>query len=123
MARNKAVQRRKVLGNPKTKNLLLLGVGGILAYSYFKGKSASAGQADAGAGVTLSDRLKPVKIGAGEPVTASSYRIIKNRRPGMDYTQAGGQPGQSISFSYPRAATFTRNAVVEGAQVLAEIAS
>jgi hypothetical protein len=55
-------------------------------------------------------------------VTAGSYRVISARRPGLNYIPATGTVGGNLSFSSPSAGQFTRNVVVEGSSVLAEVA-
>ena len=66
--------------------------------------------------------LKPIEVKAGEPVSATSYRIIKNRRLGMTYDAATGTPGPEspISFTPSVSGLFTRNYVLEGNSLWAE---
>jgi hypothetical protein len=64
----------------------------------------------------------PAKVGANETVSATSYRIIANKRPGLQYVQATGTPGGVLSFTSPAAGRFTRNIVQESGALWAEIA-
>jgi len=95
--------------------LLALVAIGAAAYFIFGRRGAPA------AGVAA--KLKPAGVGANEAVTASSYRIIASKRPGMQYVQAQGQVGGTLSFRSASAGTFTRNVVQEGGGLWAEIAA
>lgn len=102
----------------KGKRTLLVGgaaaIGAYLLYQSWGG---------AGAQVNLSEQLAPVPVNAGDPVSATSYRIISNRRSGMTYDAATGVPGPQspISFTPSVNGLFTRNYVQEGNTLWAEI--
>lgn len=100
----------------KTKKYLVIaGAAGMGLYLVSKFKGGFGG----GKG---SSKLAVAPVGAGEQVTASTYRVIKSRRPGLQYVQATGTVGGDISFQSPAKGTFTRNVVQEGNQLWAEIA-
>jgi hypothetical protein len=103
---------------------ILVGVAGFVYLSkkgYLKiGSGAGSGT---GAGPKLSPKLAPAEIAPSESVTASSYRVLQSRRANLSYVQAQGDPGGLIAFASPAGGRFTRNIVVEGGQVWAEIAA
>ena len=96
-----------------TKYLIIAGAVGVGIYLLTKfGKSA-------GRAVGL---FAPATVGAGEQVSASTYRVIAARRSGLDYVPVNGAIGGQLSFSSNVKGQFTRNVIQEGGQVLAEIA-
>jgi hypothetical protein len=57
-------------------------------------------------------------------VRAASYRVLRQRRPGMQYVQVSkGAVGSEITFTSAAAGKFTRNVVQEGNQLWAEVAA
>lgn len=105
---------KEKLGSLLKNKKVLIGVGAI-GLLYLMSKRASADS-------TVELVLKEAKIGANEPVTAASYRVIAARRGGMNYTEASGSVGGELSFSSPTAGTFTRNVIEENGVLLVEIA-
>jgi hypothetical protein len=66
--------------------------------------------------------MKPAPVGANEMVSGTTYRLIAERRPGMEYTSLrAGTLGERIAFSSPVNGIFTRNLVLEGGVLWAEI--
>ena len=96
-----------------TKTLVVAGAVGLAIYLFTQRKAIGGAVA----------KLLPTSIGAGEQVTAGSYRVLAARRPGLSYIPASGTVGGPLSFSSPSAGTFTRNVVVEGSSVMAEVAA
>jgi hypothetical protein len=91
---------------------------GVVGYLILKNRGAAGGAG----GVSINPKLKPAAIEPNELVTAGSYRVIQSKRPGMQYvTVEGNYPG-ILSFRSPPGGKFTRNTVMEGGQLLAEIA-
>jgi hypothetical protein len=66
--------------------------------------------------------LDAAPVLGGETVSADSYRRIQDRRPGMTYVQCEGALGGRLTFNVSKAGVFTRNVVVYGGTVWAEIA-
>jgi hypothetical protein len=95
------------------KKYVVLGGAALAAFILLRKKGG-------GADVELS--LKTASIGKGEPVSAQSYRVIAERRSGMEYTPAEGSVGGELKFSAPNGGVFTRNVVQENGQLLVEIA-
>lgn len=55
-------------------------------------------------------------------MSAQSYRVIDQRRSGMQYQPvSGGALGSEISFTSSTGGLFTRNFLQEGGQLWAEI--
>lgn len=96
-----------------TKTILILGGLGLLGFYLFSKRAAISGAAA---------KLVAAAVGAGEQVSAGTYRVIANRRPGLDYVPASGAVGGTISFTSPSAGMFTRNIVQEQGGLFAEIA-
>lgn len=103
----------------KTIVIAAAALGALYFLSKKGGAGAAGGAASDGAPVQLG--MQPASIGAGEPVSAQSYRIIQSRRSGMQYT-AAQDTGSGISFSFPSGGVFTRNFVQENGVLMAEIA-
>lgn len=99
------------------KKFVTIAIVGAAAYLLLRGKGAAA----AGAGGDVQLGMQPAPINPGEAVSAQSYRIIADRRAGMDYTPAQ-QDGDGIKFSFPTGGVFTRNFVQENGTLMAEIA-
>lgn len=100
------------MAKSKTTTILIAGAAALAIYLFTQRKAIGGAVA----------KLLPTGIGAGETVTAGSYRVIAARRPGLNYVPATGSVGGPLSFSSPSAGKFTRNVVVEGSSVLAEVA-
>jgi len=88
-----------------------VGVVGYLLYKYAK-PAAKA----------VSSYFSPAAVSADQQVTASSYRVIAARRPGLDYVPAQGSAGGTLTFTPTTGGTFTRNVVSENGVISAEIA-
>jgi len=106
---------KKALGN---KKVLAVGAAGIAAY--FLLRKPSSGNPD----ITLSDALKPVKVGDAERVRTHFYRQLSMRRPNMRYTSvAAGTLGNELTLVGPEGGgTFTRNVVQADQGLEAEFA-
>lgn len=100
---------------------ILVGVAGFVYLS--KKGYLQAGTGGVGLGPKLSPKLSPAEIAPSESVTAGSYRVLQSRRPNLSYVQAQGDVGGLLAFASPSGGRFTRNVIVEGGQVWAEIAA
>lgn len=96
------------------KLLLFAGLAGVAFWLWRRG----------GMGVSGKGTLAPAVVGANEQVRAGSYRVIKNRRPGLLYVKVEkGNIGGELSFKAPVKGKFTRNVIVEATGIFAEIAA
>ena len=64
----------------------------------------------------------PAAVVAGQLVSADTYRVLAAQRSGLNYVPAQGSVGGEITFTPSAGGTFTRNVVVVGGQIMAEVA-
>ena len=100
------------MANVKKLALIAGGVGLAVYLASKFGRSA-------GAAVGL---FAPASVKAGETFSANTYRVIAAQRSGLTYVPVNGSVGGQLSFASSVTGQFTRNVVVSGNQVLAEIA-
>jgi hypothetical protein len=118
LRRKGRVTARKFKKFAKTRKGKIIIAGGAAIGLYFLLRGTGG---EPGAQVSLSEKLAPVPVSAGELLNATSYRIIANRRSGMTYDAAEGTPGGVMAFTASKDGMFTRNFVSEGDALWAEI--
>lgn len=94
---------------------------GFLVYQKFKGGGFSAPSKEQKR-AAIANPLQPAAIGRGELVTAATYQLTTQKRPGMYYVAAKLLPNRQVSFSSPQAGYFTRSVLRDGAgRLFAEV--
>jgi len=124
VSQNPARRKTRIKGHRKgshkltkkqKRNLAFVAAG--VAVWYFFLRSASTSNESG-----VQTVLEPAKVKGGELVSASTYRLIQDRRSAMDYVPADGSLGSTLNFTPSRSGKFTRNLVQDGQSLLAEIA-
>ena len=66
--------------------------------------------------------MQPTQGTAGQYASLATYRLISNRRDGLEYTPVEEETDKVLVFTMPKTGTVTRNVLVEGGRKLVEIA-
>ena len=106
--------------NPPQDNRLWTTIALIGVYFLIEKFGKKNQSAMTGYDAELSAEEAPVKL--GETVSADSYRLIADKRPGMVYVPVAGNLGQRLKFRVPCNGLFTRNVTSQPEGVFAEIA-